>query len=368
MLWIALFGGLLAVGLLCILYLTVHFHRFSPVRRLGEKHRLLAWLLALLPVAGLLCFARISSFAAAVVLLHLTVIWIFCNLIGTAVRRIRGQKRGSYTPDAEGICALVLCAAVLGAGWFFAHHVFQTDYRFETEKPLPGGKLRIAAIADLHLGTTLDADGFIAALDRIAAQKPDLLLIAGDYVDDSSTKDEMRKATAALGRLQLPCGVYFVFGNHDQGYGNYRNFSMDDLRAALAENGVTVLEDQSVTAAEGVTVLGRRDRSDKSRADMRTLTAACDPDSCILCMDHQPNAFAEEAAAQVDFVFCGHTHGGHIFPAGQIGMALGANDRLYGTEQRGNTVFTVTSGISGWGIPFKTGAISEYLIIDLVNP
>lgn len=31
----------------------------------------------------------------------------------------------------------------------------------------------------------------------------------------------------------------------------------------------------------------------------------------------------------------------------------------------GGTVFEVSSGISGWEIPFKTGAISEYVVIDV---
>ena len=46
----------------------------------------------------------------------------------------------------------------------------------------------------------------------------------------------------------------------------------------------------------------------------------------------------------------------------------GFNDRVYGTENRkvsGDTNFVVTSGISGWAIPFKTGTKSEYVIIDV---
>ena len=67
------------------------------------------------------------------------------------------------------------------------------------------------------------------------------------------------------------------------------------------------------------------------------------------------------------FLFvCGGT-GGHIFPAGPIGLWMGANDRFYGTETRGDTTFLVTSGISGWGIPFKTGCISEYVVIDITS-
>ena len=50
----------------------------------------------------------------------------------------------------------------------------------------------------------------------------------------------------------------------------------------------------------------------------------------------------------------------------QIGLLTGANDRRYGTERRGDTDFVVTSGISGWAIPFKTGTWSEYVVIDIL--
>ena len=101
-------------------------------------------------------------------------------------------------------------------------------------------------------------------------------------------------------------------------------------------------------------------------ADMLTLTAGLDADRYMLVLDHQPNAYAEEAAAGADLVLSGHSHGGHLFPMGQIGLLMGANDRFYGTETRGSTHFVVTSGISGWGVPIKTGCASEVVLIDIL--
>ena len=100
---------------------------------------------------------------------------------------------------------------------------------------------------------------------------------------------------------------------------------------------------------------------------MSSLAKDMNAESFNFILDHQPNDYANEAESGADLVFSGHTHGGHIWPAGQIGLLLGANDRVYGTEKRGNTEFIVTSGISGWAIPFKTGTFSEYVIIDVKN-
>ena len=46
---------------------------------------------------------------------------------------------------------------------------------------------------------------------------------------------------------------------------------------------------------------------------------------------------------------------------------MGANDAIYGVSKRGDTSFVVTSGISGWAIPFKTGTFSEFVVIDLIK-
>ena len=74
-----------------------------------------------------------------------------------------------------------------------------------------------------------------------------------------------------------------------------------------------------------------------------------------------------EEKKKIRIAFAGGGTGGHIFPAGPIGMLFHANDRVYGTETRENTTFVVTSGISGWGIPFKTFTISEFVVIDITG-
>ena len=55
-----------------------------------------------------------------------------------------------------------------------------------------------------------------------------------------------------------------------------------------------------------------------------------------------------------------------MFPAGYVGLIMKSNDKLYGLERRGSTDFIVTSGISGWAIPFKSGTHSEYVIVDII--
>lgn len=358
--WGMILGTALALALAAVVYLAVCFHRFSFIRGLERKSRLLSWLAALAPIALLGCFALINVTALVVVLLHLMAAFLLCALAAFLIRRLAGRE---VPYDLRGAAAIALTAVYLGVGWYMAHHVFETDYRLESAKLK--SDMRVVMLADAHLGITLDGADFAREMERVQALAPDAVVLVGDFVDDDSEREDMVAACRALGGLETPYGVYFVYGNHDEGYYRFRNFDGAELRAELEKNGVTVLEDESVPLGDSLMLIGRRDRSDRGRASIAALTEGLDPALFTLVLDHQPNDYAAEAEAGVDLVVSGHTHGGHIFPSGQIGLLMGANDAIYGLERRGNTDFIVTSGISGWAIPFKTGCRSEFVVIDL---
>ncbi len=344
-----------------LLYLLFCFRRFSLIRRIGEKNRLLSWLAAALPLALTGLFACINVTTFIVVLLHLVAGFLLCALLFFLIRRL-ARREISY--DVQGAAAIGVTVLWLGAGWIMAHHVFETDYRLETEKPL-GRDFRIVEIADAHLGITLDGKDFAAQIARVRSLSPDAVVLVGDFVDDDSRAEDMIAACRALGELSADCGVFFVYGNHDEGYYHFRDFSSRELREELEKNGVVILEDEAVVLEGGLCLIGRRDRSDRGRAAIGTLLEGIDPALYTVVLDHQPNDYAAEAAAGADLVLSGHTHGGHIFPAGQIGLLMGANDAIYGLEKRGGTTFLVSSGVSGWAIPFKTMTFSEFAVIDI---
>ena len=363
MLWRVFFILMAIIAATGVIYLVTRFHRFSPLKRIARQRKALSWLLAAVPVALISCFYFINFITMAVVLLHVILIWLICDLIAWGIGR---AHRWRLSPDCPGIAALLIAFLYLGVGWYHGHHIDQTNYALTTAKDLGGEPIRIVEIADSHVGITLDGRNFPRLMDRIQSVEPDLVVIVGDFVDDDTDREDMFAACRALGELDAPLGVYFTFGNHDQGYYNYRNFSSQELRDALTENGVTLLEDETVLIDSRFYLIGRRDRSMRGCLDAEALTENLDRSKYMVLLDHQPNDYAGEAAAGVDLVLSGHTHGGHMFPAGLIGLAMGANDNVYGLQRRENTDFIVTSGVSGWAIPFKTGTISEFVVIDIV--
>ena len=362
--WLAIFGAVLAVSAGGAVYLICGSHRFSLIRKLGEKHKLLSWIAAAaIPavICGSWCIVNIWS--VAIVMIHLFIFWMLCDLVVKIVRMISGKK---FEKNWAGAAAIAITAVYLAFGWYFAHHIDITNYQLSSDK-IKGQGVRIALIADSHLGITLDGEKFAEQMKRIDECKPDIVVVAGDFVDDDSCKADMERSCQALGEINSKYGVYFVFGNHDKGYYSegYRDFSEDDLRKSLTSNGIIILEDEICPIGDDFLLVGRNDRSNKERLTMEELVNDIDKSKYCIVSDHQPNDYDAEADAGADLVLSGHTHGGPLFPAGQIGVLFGANDAFYGLEHRKDTDFIVTSGISGWALPFKTGTKSEIVIVDI---
>lgn len=369
--WLILFGSLFLLGGASLFFLIYSLDRLPFMEVLTNGSKIMTWLIsaAIVIIPTSLIWMSYTVTNAIIVLLHFTFFWGLAEIL-----RVLAMKfdLATISRSAAALVGVLVTVVYLGVGWYQAHHVAQTEYTVTTDKKV--GNLRVAFFGDSHLGSTFDADGLAEHLKTIEKAKPDLLVIAGDFVDERTTKAEMIKAAQALGDVNTPYGVYYVFGNHDKALyqPGIRDFSGDDLVAELEKNGVIVLQDKSILLDDRFYLVGRQDASQEfdfggSRASIADLMAPLDHSKYTIVLDHQPRDYAAEAKAGADLVLSGHTHGGQMIPLMQIiqWFGIGQNDRLYGIEKRDNTNFIVTSGISDWAIQFKTGTKSEYVIVDV---
>ena len=327
--------------------------------------RLIAILLLIIVLAILvICFSFVE---AVVVLLHAAVIWLICELIVSIFRAINIDL-AHLKVYLAGICAVAFTIIYMIVAYILGSNVYITYYEIDTNKNVE--PLRIVQIADSHLGVSMTKDTFRAEVEKIKAQNPDMVLITGDYVDDDSYLDQLEACTKALSTINCKYGVYYSFGNHDKGLtGNNRGYDTEKLVEILKSNNVKVLEDEIVNLDNEYLLIGRADASKRDRQPISQLVSTIDPNTFnseySIVMDHQPNDYDNEAAANVDLVLSGHTHGGQFLPINNIGVIIGANDYTYGHKKIDNTDFIVTSGISSWAIRFKTGTKSEIVVIDV---
>jgi len=363
MMWLIILAVILVIAVVGVIYLTGAITRFSFIQKAagGRKWRSRLLSFVILSLGFIAASALLSVTNAIVVLIHLIVLFVIAGLIVRLTERIRKKAFGFYF---QGWLALVSTAVILCVGYYLCNHVWMTQYDLTTAKE--NADLKIAVFSDSHIGTTFDGEGLAAHLDEISSQDPDILLIPGDFVDDWSNKKDMLAACKALGETDYPYGVWYAFGNHDEGHFASRDFTADELREALRANGVHIMEDDCALIDGRFNLIGRKDASQSPRKSPAELAAGIDLSKYTIMMDHQPNDYANEAG-YADLVVSGHTHGGQLIPIGIIGKLIGAFDRAYGWENRDGTDFIVTSGISDWAILFKTGTKSEYLIINVTH-
>lgn len=359
-LWrIIMLTAMIVTGL-SVFYLSYRLGRFSFSKSNAKKLKFFGG--AFFVVMGFSLIAFFLNFINAIVcLIYLTMVSLVCDFLFWIYQKI---SRKTLNYNRSFLLALVLTVFSLSLGWYNAHHVWQTDYKIQTDKNIQN--MKIAMFADSHIGTTFNAKGFEKHLQKIQLKNPDIVVVVGDFVDDDTTRADMIKSVEALGKIKTTKGIYFVFGNHDKGYygARHRGFSGQDLINELQQNGIRVLRDEVILIDDNLYLIGRKDKS-QGRQSMDALTDDLDKSKYILVLDHQPNDYENQIRAGADLVLSGHTHGGQLFPFNYVSEHLKINDKTYGYERRGQTDFIVTSGISDWTIRFKTGTQSEYVIIDL---
>ena len=342
------------------IYLVKYVHNTLVIKNM--KHKAVSWLISLVPLLLLIRGLKVNLVNATVVYIHLFLFIMFGEFIVFLIKKIfKKELNKRYIL----LFSLIVTGVYLGYGYYLAHHVVETHYEVIANKDLGVNNFRIVQVTDSHIGATMDGDKFIEYMEKINETNPDIVVVTGDFVDDDTSLEDMKKGCEGLGKLKTKYGVYFVYGNHDKGYFNFREYGDKEIREELAKSNVIILEDESIDLVGNIVLLGRQDAQVKERLSAENLMKYIGKDKYVITLDHEPNDYESEQLAQMDLVISGHTHGGQMFPLGSLGLLLKENDKVYGIESRGNTTFIVSSGIGDWAVKFKTDAISEYVIIDI---
>ena len=123
------------------------------------------------------------------------------------------------------VAVSVAVSAVVIAGHYNATHPKIKKMNIKIDKQAGSLRtLRIAAASDIHLGTLIRNSQIDMLVDSINAMKPDIVLFAGDIVDEELAPVVNLNLGEAFTRIQSKYGVYAVTGNHAVFYLNLISF------------------------------------------------------------------------------------------------------------------------------------------------
>lgn len=219
--------------------------------------------------------------------------------------------------------------------------------------------MRVALIGDLHVGLYSRPSRLRKIFETARAQKPDVVLLAGDLVDDDPYfASKLLRGVDAVGP-SIP--VIGVLGNHEM-YGDPVEM-IDRLRGSrvhlLVNDGVAV---------RGLWIAGISDFAAQLpalRPDFDKALAGRGNALPIL-LAHQPRAFPESIRRAIPLTLCAHSHGGQcgfrplhwtlagLFIPYDMGLYRRAASQLY-----------VHTGAGYWLLPWRLGITPEVVIVEL---
>lgn len=231
--------------------------------------------------------------------------------------------------------------------------------------------VRVAHLSDFHCGAHIPEGYLEGAIERTAAESPDLIALTGDFID----RGPRHAATAArlFRHLKAPLGVFGVLGNHDFSVhtagGARKHPGLDRVVAdALGSEGVTVLRNRSVRVERGgagLLVAGVDDLwSGEADASM-ALGGNCEDTPRVL-LAHNPQTAEQFDGQRADVILSGHTHGGQIdWPGfGRLLLHKSARRWAAGLYNVGGRHLYVNTGV-GFGWRFRFGVRPELAIFTL---
>lgn len=344
-----------------IIYFTFFIRRF--LRTILNIHTtpLIVFTIAL--IVTLLSFPAINILNLyGTIYYHFLVIMIILELLNLVLKRF-SIYQFTFT---SGILGVLVTGIVLGYGYYNIKHVVATNYQLSSSKI---DDLKIIEIADLHMSTSMSVSELDSYCKKMSEENADIVVLTGDIFDENTPYQDMIDASKALGSIKNDQGIYFVYGNHERA--NYQGieFTPEQIAANLEANGIQVLNDE-VVCLDNINIIGRSDASfwqTNNRASMADLTALIPKDkkdNYTIVLDHQPLDLETNATLKIDLQLSGHTHGGQLFPM-RFFQTLTSDTLVYGQRNIGDFTAITTSGIAGWRYPIKTGAPSEYVVINV---
>jgi predicted MPP superfamily phosphohydrolase len=215
--------------------------------------------------------------------------------------------------------------------------------------------LRIGFLTDLHLSRLVPTADVMAAVDRVNAERPDLIVLGGDYVSFGD-RAYLGPVAELLGMLRAPHGVFAILGNHD-----------DERRTpdVLRQHGIEVLLDDRTAIAMRGAHLELAGIKFWTREVDRVRAAVAGAVGPVLLLAHDPRRVFEAAELGVAAVLAGHTHGGQIVLPGLGAIAARKFPVADGRLTHRTTEMFVSRGVGTVVVPLRINCPPEVAVVTL---
>ena len=223
--------------------------------------------------------------------------------------------------------------------------------------------LQVVMVSDIHLGKIIDNQRLKRLVNRINQLDPDLVLIAGDCIDNQVDVLPNQHMIETFRKLHPKLGTYAILGNHEY-FDKQPELAIDYLE----QSNIKVLRDQWALVANSFYIVGRDDVSRQrytgiNRQELASVMTDIDHSLPIILLDHQPANLQDAINQGVDLQLSGHTHLGQLFPNSLVTKILYELD--WGYLSKENFQAIVSCGFGTWGPPIRIGSTPEIINLTI---
>jgi predicted MPP superfamily phosphohydrolase len=232
--------------------------------------------------------------------------------------------------------------------------------------------LRIAFVADVQQDVHTSADRAREVYALVNANRPDLVLSGGDWINTGP--DHIESAAAAAATLHSRLGTFSVRGDHEHFAYRDRQRSVTEIEQAMQRHGIAMVNNEVRWFDHhgkriAVVFLNHNYIHRTDRATVAALLASIAGADYSIAVTHQLDpALAAQLANRVDLVLGAHTHGGQVNPVvgvTHVELARLETEFVDGRYQFGNTTIVITAGVGFSIFPFRYAAPGSIEVIDL---
>lgn len=304
-------------------------------------------------------------------------VFMLCSLVGVLVHFIiRRCPRSPFTAIGLvlGVVSFfnILYGTVAGITRF---EVKEAEYH-STDLPAGFDGYRIVQISDIHIGSWQGNPEAIKQLvDKVNAQKPDLIVFTGDLVNQQS--HELDGFQNILSQLHAPDGVYSILGNHD--YGSYYHWKSQKAEIANLDNliqqqkamGWKLLNNEHDILhhkGDSIALIGVENDGEPPFSQFADLSKAKQGTDGMfqILLSHNPTHWRREVLpdSEIPLMLAGHTHAmqGILFGHSLAELIYPEWSGMY---YEGTQALYVNIGIGYVGLPFRFGAWPEITVLTL---
>jgi predicted MPP superfamily phosphohydrolase len=229
---------------------------------------------------------------------------------------------------------------------------------------------RILQLTDMHRGPRITASFIAQAVELGLKQRPDLVVLTGDYVHQGSA--HIHEAAELMRPLAGAVPTVGVLGNHDWYAGASRMCrSLENVGVRMIDNNRCFFgPDRIITTQEsGLCLAGVGDLLE-DRVDFRRALGGVDLKMPRMLLSHNPDAaeMIEAGDHRIDLMLSGHTHGGQvrlpIIGAPGVPSRFGEKYR-HGMVQGPKCRVYISAGVGMSVAPFRLGVRPEINVITL---